>query len=80
MGINFIIGWKESHEKIESKQPDIKLPPNIDTSKLGIESKQGGTCIIIYLTEMFEKKDSEINELEANVSMLETRVSVTKVD
>ena len=72
--INFIMGWKKSHRKIESKQPDIKLPPNIDIFKLGIESKQGVTCIIMYLTEMFEKKDGEIKELEANVSMLETRV------
>ena len=31
-------------------------------------------CIIMYFTEMFEKKDCEIKELQANVSMLETRV------
>ena len=29
-----------SHKKIESKQSDIKLPPNIDTSKWGIESNR----------------------------------------
>ena len=30
------------------------------------------TCIITYFTEMFEKKDREIKELQAHVSMLET--------
>ena len=71
---NFIMGPKRTQRTIESKQPDIKLPPNIDTSKLGVESKQVVTCIITYFNEMFEKKDSEIKELQANVSMLETRV------
>ena len=68
------MGPKESPRKIESKQPDIKLPPNIDSSKLGIEKKQVVSCIITYFTEMFENKDREIKELQENVSMLETRV------
>ena len=72
--VNFIMGPKRTHKKIERKKPDIELPPNIDTSKLGVESKQVVSCIITYFTEMFEKKDREIKELLANVSMLETRV------
>ena len=68
------MGPKRTPRKIESKQPDIKFPPNIDTSKLGVESNQVVSCIITYFTEMFEKKDREIKELMANVSMLETRV------
>ena len=63
------MGSKKIPKKIESKQPDIKLPPNIDTSKLGVESKQVVSCIITYFTEMFEKKDREIKELLASVSM-----------
>ena len=66
--INFIMRPKNSSRKIESKQPDIKLPPNIDISKLGIESKQVIIFIITYFIEMFEKKDREIKELQANVS------------
>ena len=68
--VNFIMGPKRTHQKIERKQPDIKLPPNIDTSKLGVESKQVVLCIIMYFTEMFEKKGREIKELLANMSML----------
>ena len=68
------MGPEKSRRKIESEQPDIKLHPNIDTSKLGIESKLVVTCIITYFAEMFEKKDREIKELQANVSMLETRI------
>ena len=68
------MGPKITPRKIESKRPDIKLPPNINNSKLGVESKQVVSCIITYFTEMFEKKDREIKELLANVSMLETRV------
>ena len=67
---NFIMGPKRKPRTIESKQPDIKLPQNIDTSKLGVESKQVVTCIITYFNEMFEKKDREIKELQVNVSML----------
>ena len=52
---------KRSPRKIVSKQPDIKLPTNIDIPKLGIESKQVVICIITYFTEIFEKKDSKIN-------------------
>ena len=70
---------KKGTRKIESKQPDIKLLPNSDISKLGIESKQVVTCIITYFTEMFEKKDREIYELQANVSMLEMRVVNNKL-
>ena len=55
--VNFIMGPKRTPKKIERKQPDIKLPPNIDTSKLGVESKQVVSCIITYFTEMFVKKD-----------------------
>ena len=65
------MGPKKLPKKIESKQPDIKLPPNIDTSKLGIESMQVVSCTCFI--EMFEKKDREIKELQANVSMLELR-------
>ena len=68
------MGPKKTHRKIECKQPDIKLPPNIDTSKLGIESKQVVTCIITYFTEIYEKKDGELKELQANLFMIETRV------
>ena len=52
----FIMPAKRSARKIESKQPDIKLPPNIDFSKLGIESMQIIICIITYYTEMLEIK------------------------
>ena len=58
--INLIMGPKKLPRKIESKEPDIKLPPNIVISKLGIESKQVVICIIMYFNEMFEKKDREI--------------------
>ena len=69
---------KKSPRKIESKQPDFKLHPNIDISKLGIESKQVIACIIAYFTEIFEKKDCEIKELEANMSML--KMCVVKLE
>ena len=72
--VNSIMGPERTPKKIESKQPDIKLNPNIDTSKLGVESKQVVSWIITYFTEMFEKKDREIKELLANVSMFEMRV------
>ena len=55
--INFIMRPKRTAKKIECKQPDIKLPLNIDTSKLGVESKQVVSCIITYFTEMFEKTE-----------------------
>ena len=59
------MGPKRIPKKIERKQLDIKLPPNIDTSKLAVESKQVVSCIITYSTEMFENKDREIKELLA---------------
>ena len=37
---NFIMGPKRTPRTIESKQPDIKLPPNINTSKLGVETSR----------------------------------------
>ena len=66
---------KRSPGKIENKKPDTKLPPNIDISKLGSESQQVVICIIItYFTEIFEKKNRKLKQLQVSVSMLETRV------